>query len=56
MSIIPAGALPRNQVTIVPNRLLREVAGLLNLEDNAELISEIQGYLNPPDAKYRKKR
>lgn len=59
MNAIPAGALAKDQVTLVPKRLLRDILETFNtleLSDVTDIYMEIQGILNPGNPKYRKKR
>ena len=56
MTAIPAGALPGNQVAMVPKRLLQDILPLLSDDDADSIREEIDTYLNPPNPKYRKNR
>ena len=64
MTAIPAGALPQNQVAMVPKRLLQDVLELLGRgvpyphegPNPTDVQVEIRGILNPPNPTYRKKR
>jgi hypothetical protein len=64
MSAIPAGALPQNEVALVPKRLLKDILELLSRggpypdvgPNRTDIEVEIQDILTPKNATYRKKR